>query len=66
MNGVKASRRCERESTVTSTSGGSQGRAVAVGMAPPVAVSGNSTHEISDLRGEFGAEYYIEGCGIFT
>jgi hypothetical protein len=35
-------------------------------MAPPVAVSGNSTHEISDLRGEFGTEYDIDGCGILT
>jgi hypothetical protein len=35
-------------------------------MAPSVAVSGNSTHEIGDLFGEFGAEYYIDGCGILT
>jgi hypothetical protein len=35
-------------------------------VAPPVAISGNSTHEIGDLFGEFGAEYDINGCGILT
>lgn len=52
--------------TAHSVGGGSQGRAVTVGVALSVAVVRNSAYEISDLRGEFGAEYDIHGCGVLT